>query len=141
MQTILESLESAYINILNLENEAKREIADTYIREEVYMAKSELIKAIVLLVNSKNVVPNDKRVYLDIVKGNNIFSKLVEEVRDTFIDILYKEGILIKEKTIGDLIEELQQFSPNLKVQAYGGKKLIVDDTYTDKVVIVGVEE
>lgn len=141
MQRVLECLEQAYINVLNLESEAKRETADTYIREEVYMAKSELIKAIVLLVNNLDGVPQDKRVYLDIVNGDSCFSRLVDEAKNTFLEILYTEDILTREKTIGDLIEELQKFSPNLKVQAYGGKKLIVDDTYTDKIVLVGVEE
>lgn len=146
MQTILESLEQAYLNILNLENEANSEDSnsDTYIREEIYCAKSELIKAIVLLVNSGDVVPNDKRVYLDIVNGVNVFARLVGHVKQPFMEILYKEGILIREKTIGDLITELQKYSPNLKVKVLGNEntmnKIIIDDTYTDKVVIVGVE-
>lgn len=144
MQTILESLEQAYLNIINLENEANREDSnsDTYIREEIYCAKSELIKAIVLLVNSGNVVPNDKRVYFDIVNGDNVFARLVEHVKQPFMEILYKEEILIREKTIGDLIVELRKYSPLLKVNVLGNGKLnkvVIDDTYTDKVVIVGV--
>ena len=35
MQTVLESLECSYINILNLESEANRN-GDTYVREEIY---------------------------------------------------------------------------------------------------------
>ena len=144
MQTVLESLEQAYLNIINWENEANREDSnsDTYIREEIYCAKSELIKAIVLLVNSGNVVPNDKRVYFDIVNGDNVFARLVEHVKQPFMEILYKEEILIREKTIGDLIVELRKYSPLLKVNVLGNGKLnkvVIDDTYTDKVVIVGV--
>ena len=65
-------------------------------------------------------------------------------MKQPFMEILYKEGILIREKTIGDLITELQKYSPNLKVKVLGNEntmnKIIIDDTYTDKVVIVGVE-
>lgn len=145
MQTVLESLENSYLNILNIESEANREDSnsDTYIREEIYRAKSELIKAIVLLVNSGNVVPNDKRVYLDIVNGQNVFARLVEQIKQPFMEILYKKDILIREKTIADLITELRKYSPHLKVKVLGKNsmnKVVIDDSYTDKIVIVGVE-
>ena len=142
MQTILESLECSYINILNLESDANREDSnsDTYIREEIYEAKKELIKAIFLLVVTQDVVPTDNRVYLDLIETSIYKESQSEEIKKEFMEKLYMAEILHREKTIGDLIEELKQFSPSLKVQAYGGKKVVVDDTYTDKVVLVGVE-
>ena len=142
MQTVLESLECSYINILNLESDANREDSnsDTYIREEIYEAKKELIKAIFLLVVTQDVIPTDNRVYLDLIETSIYKESQSEEIKKEFIEKLYKAEILHREKTIGDLIEELKQFSPSLKIQAYGGKKLVVDDTYTDKVVLVGVE-
>ena len=139
MQTVLESLECSYINILNLESEANRN-GDTYVREEIYEAKKELIKAIFLLVVTQDVVPTDNRVYLDLIETPIYKESQSEGIKKEFVEKLYKAEILHREKTIGDLIEELKQFSPNLKVQAYGGKKVVVDDTYTDKVVLVGVE-
>jgi hypothetical protein len=142
MQTILESLECSYINILNLESDANREDSnsDTYIREEIYEAKKELIKAIFLLVVTQDVVPTDSRVYLDLI-GTSIYKESQsEEIKKEFMGKLYKAEILHREKTIGDLIEELKQFSPSLKVGIGNGKKIIIDDTYTDKVVLVGVE-
>ena len=139
MKAILESLECSYINILNLENEANRN-GDTYIREEVFEAKKELIKAIFLLVVTQDVLPTDSRVYLDLIETEIYKKSTSEEVKKEFMEKLYNAEILHREKTIGELIEELKRFSPNLKIQAYGGKKVVVDDTYLDKVVLVGVE-
>ena len=139
MKAILESLECSYINILNLENEANRN-GDTYIREEVFEAKKELIKAIFLLVVTQDVLPTDSRVYLDLIETEIYKKSTSVEVKKEFMEKLYNAEILHREKTIGDLIEELKRFSPNLKIQAYGGKKVVVDDTYLDKVVLVGVE-
>lgn len=139
MQTVLESLEESYISILNLESEANRN-GDTYIREEIYCAKKELIRAIFLLVVTQDVLPIDSRVYLDLINTESFKNSNSETMKQEFLEKLYKAEILHREKTIGDLIEELKQFSPNLKVQAYGGKKVIVDDTYLDRVVLVGVE-
>ena len=144
MQTILESLECSYINILNLESEASKN-GDTYVREEVYCAKKELIKAIFLLVVSQDVLPTDSRVYLDLI-GTSIYKESQsEEIKKEFMEKLYNAEILHKEKTVGDLIEELKQFSPNLKVEILGVNntkdKIVVDDTYTDKVVLVGVKD
>ena len=143
MQTILESLECSYINILNLENEANRN-GDTYVREEIFEAKKELIKAIFLLIVTQDVLPTDSRVYLDLIETSIYKESQSEEVKKEFIEKLYKAEILHREKTIGDLIEELKQYSPNLKVEILGvnnaKNKVVVDDTYTDKVVLVGVE-
>ena len=142
MQTVLESLECSYINILNLQSEAYREdsTADTYVREEISYAKKELIKAIFLLVVTQDVMPTDSRVYLDLIETGIYKESQSEEIKQEFLEKLYKAEILHREMTIGDLIEELKQFSPNLKVQAYGGKKVVVDNTYLDRVVLVGVD-
>ena len=143
MQTVLESLECSYINILNLESEANRN-GDTYVREEIYCAKKELIKAIFLLVVTQDVVPTDSRVYLDLIETSIYKESQSEEVKKEFMEKLYNAEILHREKTVGDLIEELKQFSPNLKVEILGvnntKEKIAVDDTYTDKVVLVGVK-
>lgn len=143
MQTILESLECSYINILNLENEANRN-GDTYIREEVFEAKKELIKAIFLLIVTQDVLPTDSRVYLDLIETSIYKESQSEEVKKEFMEKLYNAEILHREKTIGELITELQKFSPSLKVEILGvnntKNKVVVDDTYTDKVVLVGVE-
>lgn len=139
MQEVLESLEESYISILNLESEANKN-GDTYIREEVYYAKKELIRAIFLLVAVQDVVPKDNRVYLDLINTESFKNSNSETMKQEFLEKLYKAEILHKEKTIGDLIEELKQYSPKLKVQAYGGKKVVVDDTYLDRVVLVGVD-
>ena len=144
MQTVLESLEQAYLNVVNIEEEADRnENIDTYLREENYCVKTELTKAIVLLVNSGDVVPIDKRVYVDMIDSTT-FARLVSAVKNPFIEALYKHEILTREKTVGDLISELQRFAPSLKVNVLGNNnsmdKIVIDDTYIDKIVLVGVE-
>jgi hypothetical protein len=145
MQTVLESLEQAYLNILNIEHEAYSEtLSDTYIREEIYCAKKELIKAIFLLVVAQDAVPTDSRVYLDLIETEIYKKSQSEEVKKEFMEKLYNAEILHRDKTIGDLIEELKKFSPSLKVEMLGinntKNKIIIDDTYLDKVVLVGVE-
>ena len=143
MQTILESLECSYINILNLESEANRN-GDTYVREEIYEAKKELIKAIFLLVVTQDVLPTDSRVYLDLIETSIYKESQSEEIKKEFMEKLYNAEILHRERTVGDLIEELKQFSPNLKVEILGVNntkdKIVIDDAYTDKVVLVGVK-
>ena len=143
MQTVLESLECSYINILNLESEANRN-GDTYVREEIYEAKKELIKAIFLLVVTQDILPTDSRVYLDLIETSIYKESQSEEIKKEFMEKLYKAEILHREKTVGDLIEELKQFSPNLKVEILGinntKDKVVVDDAYLDRVVLVGVE-
>ena len=146
MQTVLESLEQSYLNLLNLQEEANREGTplDTYCREGIYCSISELTKAIVLLVVSQDVSPIDKRVYIDITENNNTFAVTDEGTRKTFIDECYYSEVLTREKTVGELIEELKRFAPSLKVSICGNNnkdnKIVVDDTYLDKVVLVGVE-
>ena len=145
MQTVLESLEQSYLNLLNLKEEAHREntCLDTYCREEVCCSLSELTKAIVLLVVNQDVIPADTRVYIDIVENNPTFDYTDKETKEALINKLYEHDILHKEKTVGELIEELKKFAPSLKIHMSGDngmyKKLILDDTYLDKVVIVGV--
>ena len=107
MQTVLESLECSYINILNLESEANRN-GDTYVREEVFEAKKELIKAIFLLVVTQDVLPTDSRVYLDLIETPIYKESQSEEIKKEFMEKLYKAEILHREKTIGELIEELK---------------------------------
>lgn len=126
MQTVLESLEQAYINILNLEDEANRENtgADTYIREEVYCAKSELIKSIVLLILNNSVQPMDKRVYLDLINCK-IFRDTQQEVKDRLIQILYNDNILVREKTIGEVISILSKYGENTPCYIDEGKVII----------------
>lgn len=146
MQTILESLEQSYLNLLNLQEEANREGTplDTYCREEIYCSISELTKAIVLLIVSQDVSPIDKRVYIDITENNNTFAVTDEGIKKTFIDECYYSEVLTREKTVGELIEELKRFAPSLKVSICGNNnkdnKIVVDDTYLDKIVLVGVE-
>lgn len=145
MQTILESLEQAYLNLMHLREESLKENMDTYCREEVYCALSELTKAIVLLIiNNNDLFPLDKRVYVDITENNNAFCVTDQCTKDEFLNILYNNEILIKDKTVGELIEELSRFSPSLKISICGNNnkdnKVVVDDTYIDKVVLVGVE-
>ena len=144
MQTVLESLECSYINILNLESEANRN-GDTYVREEIYEAKKELIKAIFLLVVTQDVLPTDSRVYLDLIETPIYKESQSEEIKKEFMEKLYKAEILHREKTVGELIQKLQEFSPNLKINVCGQankfEKFVVDDTYLDKVIIVPVEQ
>jgi hypothetical protein len=146
MQTELESLEQAYISLINLREEGNRENSclDTYCREEIYCALSELTKAIVLMVIDNDVCPSDKRVYVDITENNTVFSNTDENTKSAFLNALYDNEVLIKEKTVGDLIEELKRFSPSLKVSILGERnknnKVVVDDTYLDKIILVGVE-
>lgn len=146
MQTVLESLEQAYINLINLREEANLENSclDTCCREDVYCALSELTKAIVLIVINNDVCPSDQRVYIDITENNTVFSNTDENTKSAFLNALYDNEILIKEKTVGDLIEELKRFSPSLKVSILGERnknnKVVVDDTYLDRIVLVGVE-
>ena len=139
-QTILESLEQAYLNTLNITEEG---VSNPYIIEESIYALSELAKSIILLVNS-GCIPIDKRVYVDITENNNSFACTGEGTREEFLQNLYEHEILIPETTIGELIEKLKEFSPSLKVNVLGENnsmnKLIIDDTYLDKIVIVGVE-
>lgn len=146
MQTVLESLEQAYINTLNILNEANRDDnIGNYVCEEAVCAISELTKAIVLTVLYNDVCPSDKRVYVDITENNNTFATTDENTKTAFLNALYDNEILIREKTVGDLIEELKRFAPSLKVSICGNdnrdNKIVVDDTYLDKVVLVGVEQ
>ena len=146
MQTVLESLEQSYLNLLNLKEEANRENSclDTYCREEIFCSLQELTKAIVLLVLHEDVCPIDIRVYIDIVEHNSSFLNASEEIKQEFINKLYNNDILHREITVGELIEELKKFSPSLKVSLGADRslcnKFVVDDTYLDKVVLVGVE-
>ena len=97
MQTVLESLECSYINILNLESEANRH-GDTYVREEIYDAKKELIKAIFLLVVTQDVLPTDSRVYLDLIETSIYKESQSEEIKKEFMKnyIMLKSYIEIK---------------------------------------------
>lgn len=144
-QTVLESLEQAYINTLNILEESKRDDnIGNYICEEAVCSLSEITKSIMLLITEESVYPTDKRVYIDITENNNIFTCSEEELKYKFVNTLYEHDILTKELTIGELIEELKRFSPRLKVNILGEKnslnKIVVDDTYLDKIILVGVE-
>ena len=146
MQTILESLEQSYLNLLNLKKEALREntCLDTYCREEVCCSLSELTKAIVLLIVHENVFPTDARVYIDIIENNLTFSTTDDSTKQSFINMLYEHDILHREKTVGELIEELKKFAPSLKVTLEGNNKFFnkfaIDDTSTSCITLVGVE-
>ena len=122
MQTVLESLEQAYINLINLREEGNLENSclDTCCREDVYCALSELTKAIVLIIINNDVCPSDKRVYIDITENNTVFSNTDENTKSAFLNALYDNEVLVKEKTVGDLIDELKKFSPSLKVSILG---------------------
>jgi hypothetical protein len=148
MQTVLESLEQAYLNTLNIENEANREDSnsDTYIREEIYCAKSELIKAIVLIVNRGEAIPMDKRVYLDLINTKTFRESDAESYKNEFLAKLYSANILTKELTVGELIENLKRFAPSLKVKICGTpnnkfEKFVIDDTYLNEVILVPVKQ
>ena len=98
MQTVLESLEQAYINNLNILHEAERN-NDTYTVEEAVCVQSELTKAIVLTVLNNDVLPFDKRVYVEIALNNNTFATTDEGTKTAFLQVLYDNGILDKEYT------------------------------------------
>ena len=146
MQTVLESLEEAYLNILNIQDEGnKDDNIGNFILEETYCAKKELIKAIVLIVNRGEAIPIDKRVYLDLINTKTFRESDAESYKNEFLQKLYVNNILTKELTVGELIENLKRFAPSLKVKICGTptnkfEKFIIDDTYLNEVIIVPVE-
>lgn len=141
LQTVLEGLECTYMSCRNILINTD----EGYTEEETYDILNVTSQAIILLVTGENsAVPMDKRVYVDLITNNNVFTCSDEGVKATFLNKLYEQGILTRERTIGELIEELSRFSPSLKVNVLGEAnsllKIVVDDTYTDKVILVGVE-
>ena len=140
LQTLLECLEQAYLNNLNI----LHEVENAYLIEEVTCSISEITKSIMLLVNLGSVYPVDKRVYIDITENNNTFSLSDEETKKLFMETLYEHDILTPEITVGELIEELKRFAPSIKVNVLGKNntfnKVVIDDCYLDKILIVGAE-
>ena len=88
---------------------------------------------------TQEVEPMDKRVYTSLIKTPT-FMEMHEERQRVFINTLYAKEVLIKEITIGELIEKLKEFAPSLKIKI-GGDKFVIDDTYLDRVELIAVEE
>ena len=95
-------------------------------------------------MNRGEAIPMDKRVYKDLINTKTFKESDAESYKNEFLAKLYKHDILTKELTIGELIQKLQEFSPNLKINVCGQankfEKFVIDDTYLDKVIIVPVE-
>ena len=153
MQTILENLEETYLQLEQLiEDDEKNLISlDTAGREEVQIALENTIKNIVLLLinDTANVVPQDSRVYNSLV-NTSTYLHLYNAWQDDVMDKLYKHSIFHKEMTVGQLIEELQKFAPNLRVDLEVAdnnvankafNKIAIDDTSTNCITLVGVEQ
>lgn len=147
MQTILENLEETYLQLEQLLKDDEKNLInlDTAGREEVQIALENTIKNIVLLLinDTVDVVPQDSRVYNSLV-NTPTYLNLYSAWQDDLMDKLYKHGIFHKEMTVGQLIEELQKFAPNLKVNLGTDKtynKLVVDDTGVSCITLVGVEQ
>lgn len=153
MQTVLENLEETYLQLEQLlEDDGKNLInLDTAGREEVQIALENTIKNIVLLLvnDTANVVPQDSRVYNSLV-NTPTYLHLHSAWQDDVMDKLYKHDIFHKEMTVGELIEELQKFAPNLKVDLEVAdnnvanktfNKIAIDDTSTNCITLVGVEQ
>ena len=128
MQTVLESLEQAYINNLNILHEAERN-NDTYTIEEAVCVQSELTKAIVLIVLNNLVCPFDKRVYTEIALNNNTFATTDEETKTAFLQVLYDNGILDREYTYTFIAYEDQTIDKE-EFTLYGiSKERLQDET------------
>ena len=142
LQTVLEGLECTYMSCLNILTNTD----EGYTEEETSDILNETSKNIILLLTAKdsNLIPMDKRVYIDLTTNNNVFTCSSEDVKERLINKLYEHEVLIKELTIGELVEQLNTFVPNLKVNILGEGnnplRIVIDDTYTDKVILVGVE-
>ena len=143
MQTILENLEETYLHLQNILDDDQRGLVelDTENREDIYISFCNTIRSIVtfLISYTKEVEPMDKRVYTSLIKTPT-FMEMHEEIQRVFINTLYAEEVLIKEITIGELIEKLQEFAPSLKIKV-GGDKFVIDDTYLDRVELIAVKE
>lgn len=148
MQTVLENLEETYLQLARLlEDDIKGLIKlNTASREALCTFFENTAKNIMLLIidETADVRPIDNRVYESIV-NTAVYKQLCMTSQQDFMDKMYKYDIFHKEQTIGELIEKLQAFAPSLKVNVLGNNnafnKIIVDDTYIDKVVLVGVEK
>lgn len=143
MQTILENLEETYLHLQNILDDDQRGLVelDTENREDIYISFCNTIRCIIDLIMryTTDVEPIDKRVYTTLIKTPT-FMEMHEERQRVFINTLYAKEVLIKEITIGELIEKLQEFAPSLKIKV-GGDKFIVDDTYLDRVELIAVKE
>lgn len=129
MQTVLESLEQAYLNILNIQDEGNKlgDDIDNYVFEEAYCAKQELIKAICILVSGGEAIPMDKRVYLDLI-NTKIFKESAYKGEVSLK--LYEHNILVKEKTIKEVIEILSKYGEETPCYIDNGKVIIGEFAY-----------
>lgn len=143
MQTILENLEETYLHLQNILDDDQRGLVelDTENREDIYISFCNTIRSIVtfLMCYTKEVEPIDRRVYTSLIKTPT-FLEMHEEKQRVFINRLYDKEILVKELTVGDLIEKLKEFAPSLKIKV-GGDKFVIDDTYLDRVELIAVKE
>ena len=122
LQTILESLECSYLNLLNVMKSNDMDDYSSIDTEELCGAMTETTKSIVLLINSGVVVPTDKRVYVDIVKHNNTYLCTSEETKNTFKEKLYEHKIFSKYLTIEELITELSKLPKECLIKVDGKK-------------------
>ena len=131
MQTVLESLEQAYLNILNIQDEGNRDDnISNFIFEEAYCAKQELIKAICILVSKGEAIPMDKRVYLDLINTKIFKESEANSYKSTFLTKLYEHNILVKEKTIKEVIEILSKYGEDTPCYIEDGKVIIGEFAY-----------
>ena len=131
MQTILENLEETYLHLQNILDDDQRGLVelDTENREDIYISFCNTIKSIISLLTNytKDTVPTDKRVYTSLIKTPT-FLETDSKRQEVFKNILYKEGMLIKEMTIKELIEKLQNYDDTCTLTV-NGHKFVVDDT------------
>ena len=131
MQTILENLEETYLHLQNILDDDQRGLIelDTENREDIYISFCNTIRCIIDLVMryTQEVEPMDKRVYTSLIKTPT-FMEMHEERQRFFINILYDKEMLIKEMTIKELIEKLQDYDDTCTLTV-NGHKFVVDDT------------
>lgn len=131
MQTILENLEETYLHLQNIFDDDQRGLVelDTENREDVYISFCNTIKSIINLImcHAYDIEPIDKRVYVSLIK-TPIFLEMDSVEQNVFKKFLYDKGMLIREMTIKELIEKLQDYDDTCTLTV-NGHKFVVDDT------------
>ena len=131
MQTILENLEETYLHLQSTYEDDQKGLInlDSENREDVYISFCNTIRCIIDILThyTEEVEPMDKRVYPSLIKTPT-FTEMHEERQKFLINILYDKGVLVREMTIKELIEKLQDYDDTCTLTV-DGHKFVVDDT------------
>ena len=106
--SLLENLECTYLNLLNLKHSINNEeitegVSIKYIdKDDLYDSLNTVSENILLLICNTVAVPNDKRVYRDLMLNNNCFTVLSDSRKEKFMEKMYSNYIIPREITFKD---------------------------------------